>query len=96
MNAEVLDCVEDYARLLAVAGQLESAVRICAAAAAARKELGIARSLHRENDMQARIEAWKQELGERSFDAAWSIGRHWSRDEAIEHALSAVPPAVTA
>jgi len=97
MNAEMLDCLEDYARLLGATGQVETAVRIYAAAAAVRKALGLPRSARREAEMQSCVKAARADLGERAFEAAWSIGRIWSRDEAIEHALaSAALSAVTA
>jgi len=97
MNAEMLDCLEDYARLLGAAGQAETGVRIYAAAAAVRKALGLPRSARREAEMQSCVKAVRTELGERAFEASWSIGRIWSRDEAIEHALaSAALSAVTA
>jgi tetratricopeptide (TPR) repeat protein len=89
MNAEVLDCLEDYARLLGTARQGEAAVRIYAAAVTIRETLGIPRSARREAEMQSRVKAARADLGDRNFDTAWSIGRTWSRHEAIEHALAA-------
>ncbi len=89
MNSEALDCLEDYARLLAAAGQVETGVRIYAAAAVVRDTLGLPRSARREAEMQSCVQATREGLGERAFEAAWSTGRIWSRDEAIEHALAA-------
>jgi predicted ATPase/class 3 adenylate cyclase len=88
MNSEMLDCLEDYARLLGATGHTETCVRICAAAASLRDALGLPRSARREDEMQSRVKAARADLGERAFEAAWSIGRIWSRDEAIEHALA--------
>jgi hypothetical protein len=97
MNSEALDCLEDYARLVGATGQVETGVRIYAAAAAVRDTLGLPRSARREAEMQSCVQAARAELGDRAFEAAWSIGRIWSRDEAIEHALaSAAVSAVTA
>jgi len=89
MNGEVLDCLEDYARLLETARQGEAAVRIYGAAATIRETLSIPRSAHREAEMQSRLEAARADLGDRCFEAEWSSGRKWSRNEAIEHALAA-------
>jgi predicted ATPase/class 3 adenylate cyclase len=88
MSAEVLDCLEDYVKLLELGGQCESAVRTSAATAALREMLGLPRSPHREAEMQARIKAARAELGDAAFDAAWSSGRTCTLDEAIEQALA--------
>ena len=88
MNSEALDCLEDYARLVGATGQVETGVRIYAAAAAVRDTLGLPRSARREAEMQSCVQAAREDLGDRAFEAAWSIGRIWSRDEAIEHALA--------
>ena len=97
MNAEALDCLEDYARLLETARQGEAAVRIYAATATIRETLSIPRSTRREAEMHSRVEAARADLGDRNFETAWSIGRTWSRNEAIEHALAATAlPTVTA
>ena len=39
MNSEVLDCLEDYAKLLTQIGQVETSVRAYAAAAAISRQL---------------------------------------------------------
>ncbi len=88
MNSEVLDCLEDYASLLETTAEAQTAVRIFAAAAAIRVALGIPRSARREAEMQSRAKAARAELGEQAFEAAWSMGRIWSQDEAIHYALA--------
>jgi predicted ATPase len=88
MNSELLDCLEDYARLLGTTGHTETCIRIYAAAASVRNALGLPRSARREDEMQSRVKAARADVGERAFEAAWSMGRSWSRDEAIEHALA--------
>src|SRR5450755_2059395 len=55
MSSEVLDCLEDYVKLLQIGGQVENAVRACAAAAASREAIGLARSPHREAEIQTRL-----------------------------------------
>ena len=90
MNSELLDCLEDCATLLEIADQVENGVRIYAAAAAARVALGLPRSARREAEVQSRVNAARADLKERDFEAAWSIGQAWSRDEAIDHALAPV------
>ena len=88
MNSELLDCLEDYARLLGASGRTETCIRIYAAAASVRNTLGLPRSARHEDEMQSRIKAARTDLGEHAFEAAWLMGRIWSRDEAIEHALA--------
>jgi predicted ATPase/class 3 adenylate cyclase len=92
MNAEALDCLEDYARLLETARQVEYAVRIYAAAASIREALRLPRSARQEAEMQSRLKTARAEVGDRDFETAWSTGRTWSRNEAIEHALAATAP----
>ncbi len=87
LYAEALDCLEDYAKLLQLVGEGENAVRVCAAAAAIREAFGLVRSPHREAEMQTRVKVARATLVDRAFDAAWSTGRAWTLDEAIEHAL---------
>ena len=88
MSLEVLDCLEDYVKLLQLAGQVENAVRACAAATASREAIGLARSPHREAEMETRLEAARTDLGEPAFEAAWTTGRTWTLDEAIDHSLA--------
>ena len=88
MNSEALDCMADYASLMEAAGQAETAVRLYAAIAAAREMLGLPGAAHRDAEMKSRLTATRANLGDRVFDAAWSMGRTWSRDDAIEHALA--------
>jgi hypothetical protein len=88
MSSEVLDCLEDYVKLLQLAGQVESAVRAYAAAAANRETSGLARSPHREAEIQTRLEAARTDLGEPGFEVAWTAGRTWTLDEAIDHSLA--------
>lgn len=88
MSSEVLDCLEDYLRLLQLAGQVEEAVRAYGACAAVRNARTIPRSPSREAEMKTRVMAARTELGERAFDAAWATGQIWSLDEAIKHTLS--------
>ena len=95
--AEVLDCLEDYAKLLQLVGEDENAVRVCAAAGAIREALCLVRSPHREAEMQTRVKAAREALGDAAFDVAWSTGQTWTLDEAIKHALDpTTSPAVTA
>ena len=83
--------------LLETARQVENAVHIYAATTMARQALGVRRAASQESELQSRVEAARAELGERAFDKAWSTGRSWSRNDAIEHALTfTLSPVVTA
>jgi tetratricopeptide (TPR) repeat protein len=88
MNAEVLDCLEDYANLLQQLGQVETAVRAYAAAAAIRETLVLPRSPRREEEGRKNIEAARAALGEPAFGSAWSVGGAWVLEEAIDRALA--------
>jgi hypothetical protein len=87
MNAEVLDCLEDFVELLQRVGEVENAVRICAAVTATREARALVRSPLRESEMQTRLKAARAALGDPAFDSAWSTGRAWTLEAAIKHAL---------
>jgi predicted ATPase/class 3 adenylate cyclase len=88
MTSELLDCLEDHARLLQLVGQFANAVRAFAAAAAFREAFGLRRSPHGDADKQASLEAARAALGEPALDAAWSMGKTWALDEAVERTLA--------
>ncbi len=88
MNSELLDCLEDHANLLQQVGQVETAVRAHAAAAAARETLVLPRSPRHEGEVRMGIEAARAALGERAFESAWSTGRTWGLADAIDRALA--------
>ena len=99
MNLEALDCLEDYAVLLHAVGQSASAVRLQAATTSIRVALVLPRSPRDEPKRQANIDAARGTLDEAAFDAAWSDGKNWAFDDAIEYVLesmaaSAVTPSV--
>jgi predicted ATPase/class 3 adenylate cyclase len=97
MNAEALDCLEDYAELLQFAGRFDDTARVYAAAAAVRKVFALDRSPRREPAYRKSMEATREALGQAAFEAAWSAGQTWALDEAIDHALaSAAAPTVPA
>jgi predicted ATPase len=97
MNSELLDCLEDYAQLLQHVGRVEIAVRAYAAVACVREALRLPRSSPRGgNEREESIKAARTALGSPAFEAAWSAGRAWGLDEAVERALaSATDQAVT-
>jgi hypothetical protein len=92
MNSEMLDCLEDYAGLLQLAGHFENAVRAYAASTAFREAMGLPRSPHREARIQAGINAARSALGGSAFDATWVVGRTWTLEEAIDRSLASAAP----
>jgi len=84
MNAELLDCLEDHARLLQGVGQFANAVRAFAAAATFREASGVERSPHRDAEKQASLQASREALGEAAFEASWSTGKKWALDETVD------------
>ena len=97
MNAELLDCLEDYARVLQLEGRVEEAVSTYTATAVAREGLALPRSSRRDAERQRDLGAARDDLGESAFERAWSIGRMRPLDDVIEHALAfAAASALTA
>src|SRR5438876_3958303 len=92
MRAEALDCLEDCAVLLQAVGESDGAVRLQAAASAARGALALPRSPSREARRKENIAAARATISETAFNAAWSDGSGWTLDESIEHALISTAP----
>ena len=90
MNEEALDCLEDHAELLLAAGRSDDAARLQAAAAAIGEALAFPRSPRSEPNRQKQIERARSALGDVAFRAAWSEGRAWALDEAIDRALAMI------
>jgi tetratricopeptide (TPR) repeat protein len=88
MNAEALECLEDYAGLLVHAGTWAGAVQLLAATDAIRERLSIVRPRRQQSQPESSLRAARLELGDAAFDAAWAAGRAWGLDDATEHALA--------
>jgi len=86
MRGELLGCLEDHARLARRLGSPLEAIRLFAAAAAAREKLMVPRPPRNEQRWRDGVEALRQEAGA-AFDPAWTEGREWEIQEAINRAL---------
>ena len=86
MNSEALDCLDDCAALLHAAGRFDDAVRLQAAAAALREPLGL-RSPESVAKQKREVDAARGSLGAERFEAAWSVGKTWTLEQSIRHAL---------
>ncbi len=89
MKAEVLDCLDDYAKVLQFAGQIETAVQALSAVDASRAALGLLRSQQRESELRGCADTARVALDEKAFDDAWATGSTWALDEAIDRVLAA-------
>jgi predicted ATPase/class 3 adenylate cyclase len=89
MNAEALDCLEDYAQLLQFVGENEVATRLFATADASRETLALPRAALRQARWRAGIDAARRALGGGAFDAAWRDARTLNLDDAVEFAVEA-------
>lgn len=87
MNAEMLGCLEDHARLAQVLGAAEHAVLLFAAAAAVREKLVLPRPPRSDRRWRDEVEALRQALGT-TFDATWAEGQQWGLKEAVRRALA--------
>ncbi len=95
MNAEAIECVEDCAELLGMDQRTDQALRLLAAAGAAREALSL-RSARSEARQSQGLAAARRALGDADFRAASAAGRGWTLNEAIAHALeSLAEPLVT-
>jgi hypothetical protein len=88
MKGESVECLEDYADLLKLRGQLDDAVRVYAAAATLRDSLRLSRSSHSEATWKARIKALRGLLAPAEYEASWAAGRTATLDGTVESALA--------
>jgi predicted ATPase/class 3 adenylate cyclase len=89
MNAEALDCLEDYAQLLQFVGESEVATRLFATADGSRETLALPRAAMRQARWRSGIEAARAALGAGAFDAAWHEARLLNLDDAVDLAVEA-------
>ncbi len=90
MYEEMLGCLEDHAKLLEAMDSGDDAVRLFAAAAAARDRLALPRPPRVERRLRGEIVAIRERIGAAAFDAAWVRGSTWEIGEAIACALASV------
>ena len=83
MRAELIVSVEDHALLAHALGSADGAVRLLAAAQAAREQVGLVVSPTRQAQTQARQRDLRQEMGEAAFTQAWVEGSQWSLQAAV-------------
>jgi predicted ATPase len=88
MRAEALDCLEDFAVLLLAVGDHARAVRLQAAAAAARGALALPRSPRRQAKWETDLETARASLRDQEFAAAWEDASAWVLDKALDDALA--------
>jgi tetratricopeptide (TPR) repeat protein len=85
---DVIDGVGGLARLAAVTGQPEKAVRLFGAADAMREGLAMPLSSTEADHLEPIMNGLRTALGEDAFSAAWSDGRSLSQDASLDEALS--------
>jgi len=88
MREELLGCLEDHATLAHLDGRADAAVRLAAAADAARERLPLARSPRSERRWQQQLAALRLATTGTAFDAAWHEGRDCQIDHAVRSALT--------
>ena len=87
--AEAIECVEDCAELLSTGERVEEALRLLAAARAARAALGI-RSSSGEASPPRILAAARSMVSDGDFEAAMADGCTWTLAEAIAAALASL------
>ena len=93
MNAQVLGCLEDHARLMQSLGRTDAAVRLYATVESFRERRALKRPPRTVQRWTHAIAAARAELGDAAFDAAWADGRALELDGAIRFALEPVDAA---
>jgi tetratricopeptide (TPR) repeat protein len=88
MNAELLGCLEDYATLLRVRGDVADAVRLCGTIDAARGRLTVPRRPRYVSGWEGELVTARAALGDEAFEAAWTSGAERLLEDAIESALA--------
>jgi len=88
MGPDTIGCLEDQALLAHSTGSAERAVRLCAAASAARTRMSLPRPPRAEARWATGLTELRARLGDASFDANWDEGRQWGLDDAIRMATA--------
>ena len=88
MNAEMLGCLEDHARLLQCLGCVDDAVRLYGAVENRREAMALSRPPRRAQRWHEQIAAARSTLGVGAFEAAWAAGQAWGIADAIRFAQS--------
>jgi predicted ATPase/class 3 adenylate cyclase len=97
MNAEMVDCLEDYADVLRLEGLTEAAAGIHAAAVAIREASMLPRSPLEESAWKLRDEELRRVLGDDRYQDICAAAQSTTLDEAVERVLAkATESAVTA
>ena len=90
MNAELLGCLDDHARILHLRGQSAEAARLYAAVEAARERLVLRRRPRHEQRWRSDVAAVRAAIEDAAFEAAWAEGEGWSFEQALQHAMAPV------
>jgi hypothetical protein len=85
---DVIDGIGGLARLAAVTGQPEKAVRLFGAADAMHEGLAMSLSSTEAAYLEPIMNGLRTTLGEDDFSATWAEGRSLSQDDAVDEALS--------
>lgn len=83
---ELLGCLEDHAVLAQTGAQADRALRLVAAAAAARERLSLPRPPRHAMKLEALLAGLRETMGEADYGAAWAAGQAWGIEDAIHHA----------
>ena len=93
MNAELLGCLEDHARILHLHGRSAEAAGLYAAVEAARERLVLRRRPRHDVHWRGDVAALRTAIGDAAIDAAWADGEGWSLEAAIRQATTNPAPA---
>ncbi|MBK7082981.1 MAG: adenylate/guanylate cyclase domain-containing protein [Betaproteobacteria bacterium] len=96
MNAELLGCLDDHARILHLRGHSAEAARLYAAVEAARERLVLRRRGRHEQRWRSDVAAVRAALGDPAFEAAWAEGEGWSLEQALQHEVALAPAGAVA
>jgi predicted ATPase/class 3 adenylate cyclase len=88
MNAEAIGCLEDYATLLRVGGDVEGAVSLSATIESARRMLALPRRPRAQPGWEGERLSSRAAIGDAAYDAAWARGSERLLEEAIETLLA--------
>jgi len=88
MQAEALDALEDYGRLLTLAGRVDDAARIFGACEASRAALSLPRARRVADEWSRGVDAARAGLEPASFERNWNDGGALRLHEAVEQALA--------
>ena len=90
MHTELIECIDDCAAVAQSTGAFATAAELYAASMEARARRRLVRARHSESAWESRLARLRTTMGEKTFDASWTVGTSMTIDRAARVALESI------